>query len=438
MAQPATNQGQWQRLGRLPLVLALLVGLTACSGSDPLPDLGDRLDAGKVSEVAADLASRLPIQQIQDRLAGLDPDQARAMVDAIVTEGMGTLGNLAAQGLPADIDMAEAVQTVDRMVADVADRLGTSPEAFAKMTPDEIAATLANARAAGQRAIDATAAQLAALDDQQRALVAQAAVASAQGLVDEPLDRVAQRLAAAPGSVAPGGPSPADAGTDTSVTNPAVSDTAPGMTATVEPEGAGTPVVAPVPAVTASPAPSGDAIATPLQGTTSPADSATAQPASSATAVPLMAPGQGMIVRIGVNELGGYAATAAYLWTYLLRESGYQPDIHIGTGADLAAWLNAGDIDIAFEAVPLFLNPDSEILGLWSGGRLNVQGRAGLSATHPQLASGLTALALDREEMRSLAALVATRGVSDPITQQAAVQLWLIANPAVVQRLVHH
>lgn len=141
------------------------------------------------------------------------------------------------------------------------------------------------------------------------------------------------------------------------------------------------------------------------------------------------------VVRIGVNELGGYAASAAYLWVYLLELAGYTTVVEVGSGAHLAERLNANELDVTFEAVPEFLEVDTSALGVWSNGRLNVQGRANLGADFPEIADGLNRFALDQAQMRSLAAVVKTRGVADPATQEAAVQLWLVQHPELVQRL---
>lgn len=140
-------------------------------------------------------------------------------------------------------------------------------------------------------------------------------------------------------------------------------------------------------------------------------------------------------VRIGVNELGGYAASAAYLWVYLLELAGYSTVVEVASGASLADKLNQDQLDIAFEAVPDFLAPDTSPLGVWSDGRLNVQGRAGLTDTYPELANSLERFALNPDQMKSLAAVVKTRGVADPATQKAAVQLWLVNHPELIRRL---
>lgn len=140
-------------------------------------------------------------------------------------------------------------------------------------------------------------------------------------------------------------------------------------------------------------------------------------------------------IRIGVNELGGYAASAAYVWVYLLELAGYSTVVEVAPGAVLADKLNRDQLDVTFEAVPEFLEVDTAALGVWSDGRLNVQGRAGLADSYPELAAGLTRFALDQAQMRSLAAVVATRGVADPKTQRAAVQLWLVNHPELIKRL---
>lgn len=140
-------------------------------------------------------------------------------------------------------------------------------------------------------------------------------------------------------------------------------------------------------------------------------------------------------IRIGVNELGGYAASAAYLWIYLLELAGYTTVVEVTSGAELADKLNRDQLDVTFEAVPEFLEVDTSALGVWSDGRLNVQGRAGLTDTYPELAASLERFALNPEQMRSLAAVVKTRGVADPNTQKAAVQLWLVNHPELIKRL---
>lgn len=140
-------------------------------------------------------------------------------------------------------------------------------------------------------------------------------------------------------------------------------------------------------------------------------------------------------IRIGVNELGGYAASAAYLWVYLLELAGYTTVVEVASGAELADKLNRDQLDVTFEAVPEFLEVDTSALGVWSDGRLNVQGRAGLTDTYPELAASLERFALNPEQMRSLAAVVKTRGVADPNTQKAAVQLWLVNHPELIKRL---
>lgn len=140
-------------------------------------------------------------------------------------------------------------------------------------------------------------------------------------------------------------------------------------------------------------------------------------------------------IRIGVNELGGYAASAAYLWVYLLELAGYSTVVEVASGAELADKLNRDQLDVTFEAVPEFLEVDTSALGVWSDGRLNVQGRAGLTDTYPELAASLERFALNPEQMRSLAAVVKTRGVADPNTQKAAVQLWLVNHPELIKRL---
>lgn len=140
-------------------------------------------------------------------------------------------------------------------------------------------------------------------------------------------------------------------------------------------------------------------------------------------------------IRIGVNELGGYAASAAYLWVYLLELAGYSTVVEVASGAELAEKLNSDQLDVTFESVPEFLEVDTSSLGVWSDGRLNVQGRAGLTDTYPELASSLEKFALNPDQMRSLAAVVKTRGVADPNTQKAAVQLWLVNHPELIKRL---
>ncbi|WP_336249403.1 hypothetical protein [Stomatohabitans albus] len=141
------------------------------------------------------------------------------------------------------------------------------------------------------------------------------------------------------------------------------------------------------------------------------------------------------VVRIGVNELGGYAASAAYLWVYLLQLAGYTTHVEVVSGAELAERLNANELDITFEAVPEFLASETATLGVWSEGRLNVQGRADLRADMPEVADGLDRFALDKAQMRSLAAVVSTRGVADPVTQEAAVQLWIVDHPELLKRI---
>lgn len=335
---------------------ALALVLVGCTGTDPQAD--DQFPFPSLSNQPASTwpTSDQPSGASQNPGAGLGAVNPAQVPESVVSESVvpesvvpesvarvqSELTALLANSQLAPEDMAAFAQLADEVVSGAIARINMTPEEFAQLTPEQVAAMVDNAAKQSRHAVEVNLEQLRQMTPEQRALIAQSAAVVSQGL----LNRVADDATAALGN---------------------------------------------------------------RQGS----------------------------LRIGVNELGGYAASAAYLWVYLLDLAGYAAVVEVASGAELAHMVNTDQLDVAFEAVPDFLEPDTAALGVWSDGRLNVQGRAGLHTTYPELASSLERFALNPQQMRSLAAVVKTRGVADPQTQQAAVQLWLVNHPELVQRLAN-
>lgn len=304
-------------LGLLCALVALPLGGAGCTGSDPYP-----IDS---SEFPTITDSRSPMVLPSD----VDPSEVSRQ-----------LNNLLAKDRPSPEEVNELTRVADEVLMSAAQRLGTTPEEFERLTPKEIAELVRQANEQTNNAVKVNLAELEKMTPKQRALIAQSANAVIAGALTLMTEQAQSAL-----------------GTRASV------------------------------------------------------------------------------VRIGVNELGGFAGSAAYLWVYLLELAGYTTVVEVASGAVLAEQLNAGQLDITFEAVPEFLEPGTAKLGVWSEGRLNVQGRTNLAEDLPEVAQGLSRFALDKDQMRSLAAVVKTRGVADPATQKAAVQLWLVDHPELLARL---
>lgn len=305
--------------GRLVSAMLAVAVLAACSGPDPVGE-DQRFPFPSISDSASprpDPSQRIDVEQVNARL-----------------------NSLLANDIPSPEEVNELTKLADQVLAGAADRINMTPEAFARLTPEQVADMVQTASQHSRHAVQVSLEELRKMTPQQRALIAQSAAVVTNGLVEG----LANDAKAALGNRA-------------------------------------------------------------------------------------------AVVRIGVNELGGYAASAAYLWVYLLHLAGYNTQVEIGSGAILAEKLNANELDVTFEAVPEFLEVDTAALGVWSNGRLNVQGRADLGTDLPEVADGLTRFALDHDQMASLAAVVRTRGVADPATQEAAVQLWLVDHPELLQRL---